>query len=397
MLINRMSLLVLLLALTALASAPVYERVSWRGKVPEKYRDASEVTVGNPVEGALERQRDESFFVLRSRPGRLYTLDLTSEDFDPMVRLEGIEDGKAVPAGSDDDGGDDTDAQLTFCGNEDGGLYVITVASVDGDGDFELSVAEEEDEACREGQAFQARLPAEFRRVPRVVRAGAPAVGRAAGGPDHWVLEASPEHLYTVDVTSSDMDPALEVYFVENRTSSKEGENDDSGGGTDAHYAFCAGSSPGLYVMAVRSVGSGRGAYTLSVEDGGSEPCEPGVAARFLLPSGSADVGEVRPGVEATGFLRSGDEVQHLLVTTPGRRYEVTLRSTSFDAYLRIRRALVAGSLDDVATDDDGGGGRDAQADFCAESVGAWVAEVSAFGDSGSGAYTLLLTDLGGC
>ena len=396
MLINRLSLLVLVVGVLTLVSTPVYEQISWRGQVPETYRDAEEVRPGTDVSGTLGASLAERHHVLRARSGRQYTIDVVSDEFDPLVRVYVIADRSATLDGSNDDGGEGNNARYGFCAPSEGGLYVITARAFSGQGAYTLRVREDDGTVCREGEPYRARLPTEFRTTPRVVRPGTPRSATMLGASDHWVLETEASHLYTVDVESSEMDPVVEVHAIQNGSARLEGENDDGGEGNGARYVFCSGGEAGLYVLAVRGFGTATGNYTVRVEDGGIEACQGGGDPRSMLPFANRDIVELRPGMSATGRLPGGERRQYLVVAAPDRLYEVRMESTDFDSYVRLYRAFGA-ALSELSSNDDGGGGRDAQLTFCATGAGAFVAEAASFAESGSGFYRLRVTEVGGC
>ncbi|KAF0813151.1 hypothetical protein IGB42_02552 [Andreprevotia sp. IGB-42] len=86
---------------------------------------------------------------------------------------------------------------------------------------------------------------------------------------------------------------------------------------------------------------------------------------------------------------------RYTLTATPGQRIAVLLSSTAFDSYLYLKDA--AGNV--LTSDDDGGGGRNSRIPansgyftLPASSTGPYTVEVSTYGTSSTGSYTLLLT-----
>jgi len=69
-----------------------------------------------------------------------------------------------------------------------------------------------------------------------------------------------------------------------------------------------------------------------------------------------------------------------------GRRYTIGATSTAFDPVLRLFRR---GSDSILAQDDDGGEGNNSQLTYAPTETGAYVACVSSFGASGTGAFTI--------
>lgn len=111
---------------------------------------------------------------------------------------------------------------------------------------------------------------------------------------------------------------------------------------------------------------------------------------------------DIRPGQTVQGELAPGDPTldddTHYDVwrfrAQAGHRYQVTLRSDAFDAYLAV--GIRGGSgCEGCATDDDGAGGTDAQTEFRAPRDGTFEIRANSLSAGETGRYTLELRDLG--
>lgn len=92
----------------------------------------------DPFDQLGSKQRFK-LYSLKLEAGKTYTLDMSSNDFDSFLRLM---DSRFKVLESDDDGGGNLDARITFRPRENGVFHIIAT-TLDGDlGDFNLRVKE---------------------------------------------------------------------------------------------------------------------------------------------------------------------------------------------------------------------------------------------------------------
>lgn len=123
--------------------------------------------------------------------------------------------------------------------------------------------------------------------------------------------------------------------------------------------------------------------------------------ALLLLPAPAAAQSVIRPGQSVTGSLSDADPTlddgsRYDVWRFQGQanhRYRVTLHSDEFDAFLTVGADIQPG-CDDCATDDDGGGGTDAQVEYTGSADGTYAIRANSFGVE-SGRYELTLEDEG--
>ncbi len=124
--------------------------------------------------------------------------------------------------------------------------------------------------------------------------------------------------------------------------------------------------------------------------------------ALLLLASPAAAQSVIRPGQSVTGTLSNGDPVlddgsrYHVwqFQGEANHRYVVTLHSREFDAFLTVGTDIGPG-CDDCATDDDSGGGTDAQVEYTGSADGTYAIRANSFGGGEGGRYELTLEDQG--
>jgi hypothetical protein len=129
------------------------------------------------------------------------------------------------------------------------------------------------------------------------------------------------------------------------------------------------------------------------------------LAALVAFAAPAAAQPEIRPGQTVSGELTGTDPVVDTHVERashydlwsfrgePAHVYHVTLRSQSFDAFLAVGADAAAGCRG-CDTDDDGGGGHDAELRFVPDAAGTFQIRATAY-DADSGAYRLTLEDEG--
>lgn len=232
--------------------------------------------------------------------------------------------------------------------------------------------------------AAQERTLAMGRTVQDVLRDGDP-VGRSRRSPYQvWTFEGRRGQRVTFEAHSSDFDTYLSVRDAEGYLI---GRDDDSGEGTDARVRAIL-PRDGVYRLILSAFSeSGRGLYTLSAT---------GWEVPEAAPAGQP--GTLRTGETHDGLLEPGDDIagdgpfqdRWTFEARAGQRLLVQMRSEDFDAYLIVLDA----DGRELATDDDGLSGRDAQVSIRAAAAGRLTAIATSFGeDPQSGAYRLALIE----
>jgi hypothetical protein len=204
---------------------------------------------------------------------------------------------------------------------------------------------------------------------------------RAGGGyEDAWELDARSGQDLAIEMRSGSFDTYLELRDPEGRIAA---ENDDGlGEGTDS-FLFAHLDQNGRYRIIARGYGDreSAGFYELAV----STAAAPGPAGRVLeIQAGDAVVGRLEPGDSVVGDSTYADV--YLFRPTRGGEVVMDLRSSDFDAYLMLQDA--AGRS--LATDDDGGSGRDARLRYTVSAGATYRLLANSYGEErATGAYRL--------
>lgn len=207
---------------------------------------------------------------------------------------------------------------------------------------------------------------------------------------DVWRFRTEPEHMYRVVMRSEDFDAFLAVGPRVDGAWACDCETDDDGaGGTNAELHFTPGATETYEIRANALQPHRTGRYTLTLEDEGVLPPADTVAAP----------GVVLLGVPVRGRLERPDEKERDgsyldTYTYHGRRGEtlvITLRSTDFDAFLRVGQVHPSGCrpVPGNEADNDGGGGTDSRVRVQLPEDGDFHVHVGSREAGETGAYTL--------
>jgi hypothetical protein len=204
---------------------------------------------------------------------------------------------------------------------------------------------------------------------------------RGRKSPYHvWTLEGKAGQRVIVDLMSSDFDAYLIVRDADGRLL---GSDDDSGEGTNARLHTVLPRDGTYRVIATASGDSARGRYTLVVS-GWEAPDAPPPGRSGVIAAGETKDGILEPGDEVSG---DGPYQDRWFLDAPaGARLVVDMRSSDLDSY------LVALDPDGkvMGSDDDGGGGRDAELPLRARAAGRYTILATSYGDEPTtGAYRL--------
>jgi 3'-phosphoadenosine 5'-phosphosulfate sulfotransferase len=200
---------------------------------------------------------------------------------------------------------------------------------------------------------------------------------------DAYVIRGRPGDRLVVRMSSEDFDTYLHWGYEDDGDWVDEGENDDSGDGTDSRLVIQLDRDGEYELRAAGFDEDEEGEYELRVSSMGQPPRP--------VP--------LRPGDVAAGELADGDwegaegrEYHYVVRGAPGLQVTVLAESDDFDTYLRFG-VWRDGELDVQAEDDDGGGGTDALLLAEIGEDAEYHIVVSAFAGEGMGEYRLAVLE----
>lgn len=425
-----------LLALLVLIAAPA---------AAQQRIDVGETGRGELADGdAVDHEgRYVDTWLFQARPGVTYTITVESEEFDALLwagpRFEGgIE---CHPCSEDDDGFGAPDSRIVLT-TERGGPYVVRAGAYDEgqSGAYTLKVREYAGPAIidsMEGVSTDTVVSDTLASAaaPEPAPEGDPVLDRntvtrgTLGGGDRvadddsfvdvWRYQAEAGETHTFTMASAEFDTFLRVGRWRDGRFEELASDDDGAGGTDSRvrvmlpdmgeYQVHAGSfSPqqtGPYLLAVeRERAPWDTVTTTPVPRPGADP-PPVVPFDGDIPPTTlspADLPLLSPGGRAEGVLEDGDPAaggalydRYTYFGSAGERVTFSLDSDAFDAVLRVGMRDGTGAWRELASDDDGGGGTNAELTITLPAQGAYEIMAGAYQAGQSGAYTLFSrTDL---
>ncbi len=127
------------------------------------------------------------------------------------------------------------------------------------------------------------------------------------------------------------------------------------------------------------------------------------ILASVALVTPVAAQSRITPGQSVSSRIDSGDPIYrdgtpyeaYRFTARAGARYTITMRSGDFDSYLILFEGTDLSGTS-TATDDDGGGGLNAQIDHTTTRGGTWTILANTISSSARGSFTLDLQEGGG-
>lgn len=316
-------------------------------------------------------------FAIRARSGERFTIDLTSEDFDPVLRVGRMENGAFTELAMNDDGPDTgLNSRLVFTAPE-AGEFVVRATSLNaaGQGGYTLAVAEGPEPAPTQAIEIGATVQGEL-----TASDGKSESGRAA---DAYRFAGREGQRVRIDMSSSDFDTYLQL-FDDNRVSLAE-DDDGAAEGTNSRLTFTLPRT-GHYIVEARAFSEETGGYELTITE--IEPERPPQTLAF----GETLQGEIGEGDSTDSEDRGFDA--YALTGVAGQRIQGIMRSGDFDTFLQIGRA--GAEFEALASDDDGlGEGTDSRLSYTLPDDGDYVLRALPLGTEGKGLYSLQLVDRG--
>ncbi len=342
------------------------------------------IRVGQSIQGALTAGDPESeggqaydAYAFRARAGERFAIDLSSEAFDPVVRVGQMQAGEFNERAMNDDTLETgLNSRLIFTA-EEGGDYIIraTPLSPGGEGSYTLALARGPEMAA--AQAIELGVLVEG--------SLAEDDGKGADGStaDVYRFSGQEGRRIRIDMSSEEFDTYVELFDAGHVSLAED--DDGAAEGTNSRLTFTLPST-GAYYIEARAFTEATGAYTLSVSE-----VEPEKAPE-ALPFGSPIQGEINEADSTDSEDRGFDAFTFQGVT--GQRVQAIMRSGDFDTYLQIGRA--GPEFTALASDDDGlGEGTDSRLSYTLPEDGDYVLRVSPLGSDGTGLYALELVDRG--
>jgi trypsin-like peptidase len=385
------------------------------------------IAVGQSVSGALSAADsmypDTTYFEMyefTATPARVVTIDLASDDFDPVLIVRGDDLDRSV---INDDGGPGCSARVSQA-FPSRGPYRILVNTTSNPhkqtGRYTLAVTEGAQTVQERGNTDC--QPPQGARVTVATQGGTTIrVGETVNGaltsadslyPDttyfkSYQFTATPGREVTVDLASDEFDPVL---IIRGDDLDRSIIDDDGGPGCSARVSRSF-PSRGPYRILVNTASNPhkqKGRFTLSITEGtkpvqerGNQDCQaPAGAAAPSAPAGvgsasrAITVGQTQQGtLTRDDVMLTSDSTYAQPWTIQGRAGQtitIDLESDDFDAYLFLRGPGVSGGRD--FQDDDSGGNCNARLTAIFPQTGTYEIVVNTSGKFATGAFSVSVT-----
>ena len=303
-----------------------------------------ELHPGADILGRLQAgdARTGNQYTLKIADEGLYEILLRSDELDTLLKLRGNRINL-----SDDDG----------AGNTDSRLYTRLAA-----GDYQVTV-----DGVEEGAEGVHTLSITQRQLPdgvdlsdgAALEVGREYTGLLAGQAQTYRLVIEQAGLLELSMRSRDMDSLLELHGPGVAV-----RDDDGGGNRDA--LISAVVEPGTYRVKASQLGSQDGIFSLQAQ----------ISPVSLLGE------HVAPADTRVGRLATGEAHRSRLQITESGLYRIGLRSSEFDAVLRLDGQGL------MMEDDDSAGGTNAMLELYLE-AGEYELVSGSYGDEGQGGFVL--------
>ncbi len=362
------------------------------------------------------------------RAGERIVIAMNAEQFDPYLDLALLRGTSLSVIGSDDDGGEGTNARLVAVLPE-AGTYLLVASALSGDstrgvGSYTLSrgscddacAADDGTPAVRRPALGQLALGAERRPIPRGgVTADSlttAAVRRTPGATFHaYSFQGTAGRTLRASLQSTELDPYLVIFRLEGDSLRMIQSDDDGGESTNSLIEWQIDRTATYVIVATAYTGSSAGSYLLHVAQG--EQSEGAQFAAMVEAAGArAQLGRalaaphraLQRGVPVTGEigeqtfrLPGKGRFQSFRFTGRAReRVVITMESSAIDPYLYL--ASISGeALRIVGTDDDGGTGVNSRLVATLPSTGEYLVVATAYGASDTARVAGYTVELDSC
>ena len=388
--LSRLLAAVLLIGAVSAWQAPVYAQ----GELRKSQTGSGTLSTSD------RKLDDDSFYDLwtyRAQAGESVRITLKSTDFDAYLAVGRMDGDQFESDETDDDGAGGTDAEVKTTFRE-AGVYHIRVNSLSAGekGAYTLLL---EDGPVSTPVASQGRLSMGSS-VSGSLSDDDPILDDSSHY-DLWTYHGQSGETVRVTLRSDDFDAYLAFGQSDGDDFTELESDDDGAGGTDAKLTVTLGSD-GEYTVRANSLSkSETGDYTLMLEQG--DPSEVSAEdghdhdeGETVTPDPLPQPTTIRSGQSVSGELtesdpRMDDASRYDLYSFSARRGQqvvITLRSSTFDAYMALGQ-IDGESFNALESNDDDGGGDDAQINFRLPRDGVYVIRANSLFANQTGAYTL--------
>lgn len=338
--------------------------------------EARTIAIGDEIDGRLDEDSAQSdsgapadLYRFTGRAGQRVAISLKADDFDSYLELF---DASHNSLATDDDGGGELNARLTFVLPEDGDYLIEARGFSDATGRYDLKLEEVAPPPPPTALSFGQTVQGELKEGGATDDEGRLFDGYAFAGTEGQRVQAI--------LRSGDFDALLQVGKAGEEFEELAADDDGLRQGTDARLTFTLPEDGDYIVRALPYSGDGKGLYSLEFSDRGPEPGPGsllvGATARGNLSEADA-LNDEGVSFDAYTFKAKADE-----------KLRFTLISPAFDAFLEVGEDK-DGDFNSLAEDDDSLSDTHARLDWTAPRDGTYVVRARSFSPASTGDYVL--------
>lgn len=347
--------------------------------------DAPLLPLGRTLDGALSRtdptlnERGRfRIFRLDVKAGQRYSIVMRADDFDSYLSIARQVNGLTDYLASDDDGAGNSNARLKWTPRVSGTYYVVTQSlKDDGIGNFTVRLD---------------TLPAVVITPPKTVTLGESVTGELTDTDPTVDDKGAYYKLYRITARKGqrlviemkgdgDLDAYVGIGTMMGDSLHIDETDDDGGGEKNARLRYTV-KEDGTYIIRAQALdANATGTFTLKVSERVVRP-----ATIVNLPANTPTIGEL---TDSDQEADDGSYFDLYRVTVrAGEQVTITMRSSAVDSYVVLGQ-MVDGEWNQIAYDDDTGGGKNARLEHTFATAGEYLIRANTVGAGSTGTYTI--------
>jgi plastocyanin len=372
--LNRILATAMIAAGTAAAASPASAQAI----------NAAAMPLGQTLDGTLARtdptlNEKGRFRIFRfdAKAGQRYKIVMRADDFDSYLSVARLVNGLTDYMASDDDGAGNSNARLRWTAKEAGTYYLIAQSlKEDGVGPFTVRLD---------------TAPAVVIVPPKMVTLGETMNGELADTDplvdgkgayyDLYKINVRRGQRYQIEMTAADFDSFVGIGKMDGDSVKIDESDDDGAGERNARLRYTAKEDGEMIIRAQALDANGSGTYTVKVTERVVRASVPVAVVANTAMSG--ELTETDEEADDGTFFDL-----YKLTVRAGESVTITMRSTAVDSYVVLGN-MQDGEWNQLATDDDGAGGRNARLEHTFDAAGEYLIRANTVGSDKLGRYTI--------
>jgi plastocyanin len=346
--------------------------------------NAAPMPLGQTVDGTLVRADPTlnekgrfRIFKIDAKAGQRYKIVMRADEFDSYLSIARLVNGLTDYMASDDDGAGNSNARLRWTA-KDAGTYYVIAQSLKDDGLGQFTVRLD-------------TAPAVIVVPPKMVTMGETMNGELADTDplvdgkgayyDLYKIQVRRGQRYQIEMSAADFDSFVGIGKMDGDSVKIDESDDDGAGERNARLRYTAKEDGEMIIRAQALDANGNGMYTIKVTERVVRASVPVAVVANTAMSG--ELAETDEEADDGTFFDL-----YKLTVRAGESVTITMRSTAVDSYVVLGN-MQDGEWNQIATDDDGAGGRNARLEHTFDDAGEYLIRANTVGGDKLGRYTI--------